>query len=190
MELPTMEPPDLTENQEDDPSRSLNHANLRRMGVVDDNAKNTPGMFMSPVSPQHSPISSQSQPKVNLIRIRQYPPNYPGPFVVYIRKLNSNSKLDIIKLNQLLITKYTSIEIIRPVSKNKVRIELTDVSEANKLPYENALSLFNVYIPAIKVECSGTIILSTDTDIDLLPQYGFGMFNDNRIQKVKNLRST
>lgn len=83
----------------------------------------SPGMSLHSFKPPSNISPIPLTPLIDKFRVRQYPIQCPGPFVVYIRKTNENAKLDIIKINQMLMRKYEKINIIRPVSKKKLKMQ-------------------------------------------------------------------
>lgn len=121
-------------------------------------------------------------------RLRYYPESVAGPYTVYICKLKPADKMDIIKVNNYLHEHYKSVVSIKPINHMKLRIEFKNLQEANNATRDSNLnSAFNVYIPAIRVECYGTIVYTADSSAESILEFGVGKFKDPRLNTIKIL---
>lgn len=117
-------------------------------------------------------------------RIRQYPDKSVGPFTVFIR--NVGKPFSEVKLAKQLTAKYKSIRHVRAMNQFKLVVILNEKEEANKMPKDEDLKEFRVYIPASTVEIDGRIRLSTESSQEQLMEHGSGIFIGGS-EKVKIL---
>ena len=95
-------------------------------------------------------------------RVRQYPSDHSGPYIVFIREVDPKVQLKSVTLAKLLHAKYKSITSVQAVSRVKVRVLLSNLSEANDLVKDVALKNYRAYLPAADVEIQGIAQLSPD----------------------------
>jgi hypothetical protein len=112
-------------------------------------------------------------------RIRQYPANYVGVYEVFIRRVNVSLKhLDISKKIHEAFP--NGIRSLMKINSSKIRVVFIQLADANKLPKCEFLKDYRVYIPAISVEISGLITISTDTTTEEIIAAGKGqLFGPN-----------
>ncbi|GAB0098325.1 hypothetical protein DMENIID0001_140440 [Sergentomyia squamirostris] len=118
-------------------------------------------------------------------RVRVYSANAKGPFHVFFRGIEGRA-INAISLANTLHMKFKSIVEIKKVFSDKVRVIFSNVSEANKCPFDIDLATrFRVYIQAKEVEVDGVVIMELDEPEDLLPS-GEGRMNGSDV-KIKIL---
>lgn len=146
----------------------------------------------------------------NELRIRQYPTNNNGPFVVCIRVRDADKQpLESVRLTKFIRDRYRSAITIRQVNEFKMRVtfspkmkpaQSTSVApnqeptpdeiaaarnDANALPkVEEWNKKYRVYIPEKLVESIGCISFSVKNDITELKTNGCGKFKNSSIPSV------
>ncbi|GAB0099124.1 hypothetical protein DMENIID0001_149560 [Sergentomyia squamirostris] len=121
-------------------------------------------------------------------RVRQYGKLAIAPFTVYIRAIKPHT-LNTIAISNALFKKYESISRIEPVNRDKLRVVFSSKDDANALPNDDEFcNKYYVYIPSLKTEVDGKIILNVDEDASGFKD-GYGTW-DNSIVKVKVLEVT
>lgn len=140
-------------------------------------------------------------------RVRQYPKNNKGPYVVIIRTVKGNHSLEVKSITKYLYEKYNFIEKIE-VSEHKMRVIFSESAmpiisapdgtqmsfsknardEANELAkYQNVK--YRVYIPEKYVEVKGVISWAKEESISDFASNGKGIFMHTGIGDVKVLEA-
>jgi hypothetical protein len=117
-------------------------------------------------------------------RIRQYPVNYFGPFVVFIRQ--ADTPLQHLVISKEINEQYMGVvKSLVKVNSAKIKVEFKDRASANGLPSAKFLNKYRVYIPAESVEISGLISISTDTKAEEIVENAVGKFVNPESAGVK-----
>jgi hypothetical protein len=137
----------------------------------------------------HSPVQTVSQTNINSnldnqVRLRFFPSNYKGKFIVYIRE--NGTPLSHISISKYICTKYgAKILEIAKMNKFKIRVEAADAETANKLVKDHELTnKYRVDVPAKEVEINGVISLS-DISLKDLVENGEGIFSHPGVPRAK-----
>lgn len=100
------------------------------------------------------------------LRVRQYPNNHEGPWLVFIRKVSLPLKS--LEISSHIFATYPSCKLVTSVNEDKLRVVFGDRTEANMLPYDAKLStIHRVYIPEISVETIGCISFSAAIQVKI-----------------------
>lgn len=118
--------------------------------------------------------------------MRQYTAAFKAPYTVYIRDSPNGAKLNPLSCSSYIHKKYKSVI---DVSQNhgKMRVQLSDMKEANALAADPRLEHVLVYIPAGNVQCDGVINFNDVNDLenlDELVKYGVGRFSNQHLKDV------
>jgi hypothetical protein len=119
-------------------------------------------------------------------RIRQYPANYIGVYEVFIRQ--SKTPLKHLEISKSINEKFPGeIKSLIKMNSSKIRVEFKNLTSANALPKCDFLKDYRVYIPAVSVEISGLLSISTDTTVDEILSQAKGKFFGPNSANVKIL---
>ncbi|XP_055714822.1 uncharacterized protein LOC129808940 [Phlebotomus papatasi] len=125
-------------------------------------------------------VSQESSP-----RIRVYHKNAKGPYFVYIRQRVGGQAIHSVIVSKLLTRKYKSIVALKVVVKEKMRVEFTDLNEANKLPFDNDFAKdYHVYIQASCVEIQGVIPFSIHEDLKDIKESAVGRIKAKMTESI------
>jgi hypothetical protein len=134
-----------------------------------------------PISSQAS--SNEETNEVVFSRIREYPADFEGRFIVFIREWKV--RLPQVSISRHLCNTYkTSIVNVETVHKQKMRVETTNAFTANLIIRDIALKDFRVSIPADSVEVNGVISIDKSLKVNELVGYGAGMFSQPSLPRV------
>jgi hypothetical protein len=141
-------------------------------------ASSSPPQDTDPPGPSINVVNDASQ------RIRYYPSDFKGKFLIYIREFKK--PLPHVTISSYLCKKYsTSILEIVKVHKRKIRVEANSAFTANLVVADKQLTNdYRVSIPADAVEINGIISLSQDLDVQDLIDFGKGIFGNPVIPNV------
>lgn len=125
-------------------------------------------------------VSQESSP-----RIRVYHKNAKGPYFVYIRQRVGGQAIHSVIVSKLLTRKYKSIVALKVVVKEKMRVEFTDLNEANELPLDKDFAKdYHVYIQASSVEIQGVIPFSIHEDLKAIQESGVGRIKAKMTESI------
>lgn len=108
-----------------------------------------------------------------------------GPFIVYIRKIETS--FNSMKMTKYLYEKYKHITSIKPIGKNKLKLFCSLKDEANIIPLDPNLIDYRVYIPVADAQICGSIYLDTGSDLNEFIDVAYGKFNQAGLPKIKIL---
>lgn len=132
------------------------------------------------VNPAMVPLN----PRVEEKRVRQYGEEGDGPYVVYVRSVTRHA-LNVTAIADKLLKKFPSIAMLRPVNRDKLRVEFTDKNEANEAVKDDEFKKNHyVYIPAARSEVDGKVFLNTNVDVNEILKNGYGTMR-NSTEKCK-----
>lgn len=137
------------------------------------------GNFVS--SPPSFFFLSMTSP-ARAMKPRQYHAEATGPFVVYIRELNS--PLQPIKFSVHIHRHYPSTTSIMKTAPGRIKVVLQNKVEANRFVLDTFFKDFRVYIPSIDCESVGIIEFPTDEDVSTLEESGKGKCKNPTIPLV------
>uniref|UniRef100_A0A1B0DIS4 Pre-C2HC domain-containing protein n=1 Tax=Phlebotomus papatasi TaxID=29031 RepID=A0A1B0DIS4_PHLPP len=100
-------------------------------------------------------------------RVRLYPPNFRGPYTVYIRALEGKS-INRLTIWNMLVKKFKTTVEVKKMFTDKVRVVFSDIKEANSCVQDKDFSAFRVYIQANIVEIDGVVIMDLDENEKML----------------------
>jgi hypothetical protein len=126
--------------------------------------------------------SNESQSNVS--RIRLYPIDHQGPFIVFIKEKNSPlAHITIAK--RMSETFKNAVKSLTRMSRSKIRIELISAKVANEVLKAQFLCGYLTYIPAESVEIDGVINLEKSIDMNDIIQNGIGKFSHPLVPSVR-----
>lgn len=116
--------------------------------------------------------------------LRQYTAEFKAPYTVFIRE-TSQCRLAPLSCSSFIHTKYKSvIDVVH--THGKMRVQLSDMNEANCLVADPRMKDLSVYIPMANVQVDGVISYNDVSDLDSLDelQSGVGKFNNKVLKDV------
>lgn len=117
-------------------------------------------------------------------RLKAYPPDFGGPYVVFFRP--KGKRLNISQISKDLEKRYSSVTTIDMVGSGKLRVTVGDRKQANEIVASELFTLeYKVYIPSAAVEVSGVVTEGSMT-IEELKQ-GSGRFKNVSLPPVEIL---
>ena len=116
-----------------------------------------------------------------LSRIKKYPKNSKGPFIVFIRKKDVH--LDPLSLQKHVFQNFKSCTKAYSINEFKLRFEFSNIDDANAAVNDEFLNKHKVYVPADSVEIRGIISLPVGCDENALLK-GVGKFSNPNITTV------
>lgn len=129
-------------------------------------------------------ISNQEITQQSNKRIRQYPVDYVGPFIVFIRELEA--PLNLIKITKYMNKHFNSMKLIKPITSKKFKVQFNNIVDANNLVHDQYISKsFHAYIPSKDVEIEGNIYLPEDIDFNEFKSVSFGGLKFMPFTKIK-----
>lgn len=115
-------------------------------------------------------------------RIKKYPENSKGPWVVYFRP--KKKPLNVLQISKDLTKRFSAVRDIEKIPPNRLRVVVTNRKQANEIVAHQLFTLeYNVYIPARDVEIEGVVNDESLTKDDLLA--GSGQFRNRALPQVK-----
>lgn len=121
----------------------------------------------------------------NAKRVRLYPPNFKGPYTVYIRAQEGKS-INRLSIWNILIKKFKTAVEVKKMFSDKVRVIFSDINEANSCVQDKDFSAFRVYIQANIVEVDGVVIMDLDENEKML-EMGVGKLEKSSETNIKIL---
>jgi hypothetical protein len=149
-------------------------------------SKGTPANGPSPTQPQGdgAPTQKMEDGMANPPRIRVYPVDFEGRFIVFIREWKV--RLPQLSISRYLCNKYgNAIVKAEVVHKQKMRVETTSAFTANLIIRDATLKDYRVSIPADSVEINGVISIDKSLKASELVDYGTGLFGQPSLPSVK-----
>lgn len=117
-------------------------------------------------------------------RIKTYPENSKGPWVVYFRP--KKKPLNVLQIAKDLNRRFSAVRDIDKIPPNRLRVVVTNRKQANEIVAHQLFTLeYNVYIPARDVEIEGVVNDESLTKNDLLT--GVGQFKNRALPHVRIL---
>lgn len=117
-------------------------------------------------------------------RIKSYPENSKGPWVVYFRP--KKKPLNVLQIAKDLNRRFSAVQDIDKIPPNRLRVVVTNRKQANEIVAHQLFTLeYNVYIPARDVEIEGVVNDESLNRNDLLT--GAGQFKNRALPQVKIL---
>jgi hypothetical protein len=118
------------------------------------------------------------------IRIRSYPTDHKGPYIVFIKE--RGAALAHITISKRINETFKgSVKSLVRVAKSKIRVELVSARVANEVLKAQFLGIYLTYIPAESVEVDGVVNLETGYDLKDLVANGTGKFTNPRVPPTK-----
>lgn len=110
-------------------------------------------------------------------RVKVYPSNFKGPFVVYFRK--KERPINVLLISSEVYKKYKSVKEIKKIALDKLRVVFGSRDEANAL-LESKLfaNSYRVYAPCDACEING-IIYDEFLDCEDVINHGSGFLRTN-----------
>lgn len=169
------------------------------MGVDDDgggtsypltessNVLNQQNTNTSMPNPCVSPQSDVSQMDTNILpsptspRLKAYPPDSGGPFVVFFR--SKGKRLNTIQISKDLTKRFSSVVAIDTVGSGKLRVTVSDRKQANEIvACELFTREYQTYLPSHRVEIAGVVTEGSMTCEELMQ--GCGRFKNPSLPSV------
>lgn len=100
--------------------------------------------------------------KENVSRVRKYPDDHKGPFIVYVRSFKD--PVHHLTIARHLFKSYKEMLSCKRVTSHKLKVDFSNSSEANKLLNDPYLKEFRVYVPANSVEIDGLVNFPVEND--------------------------
>ena len=134
-------------------------------------------------------IDDEEEEEEATSRVRQFPSNHIGPFTAFIRETDPNVQLKAVTLSKYIFSKYKSVTSVQSVSRVKMRVILSNLSEANMLVKDVTFKNYRAYLPAEEVEIQGIAQLSPDCTNTECTKYGKGKFKHPDIPSIPILET-
>jgi hypothetical protein len=151
------------------------------------------GFYTSPqpIAQLNNATSSNSTSKEhdpNVVRVREYPLDHKGPFVVFIKEKNSPlAHVTIsIRINE---TFKNDVKSLVRMNRSKIRVELTSAKVANEVLKCQFLGGYITYIPAESVEIDGVVNLEHGINMNDIVENGTGKFSHPLVPSVKVIQA-
>lgn len=118
--------------------------------------------------------------------LRQYTAAFKAPYTVFIRDSPNGSKINPLSCSSYIHQTYKSAFDVNQ-NHGKMRVQLSDMKEANALAADSRLKHLLVYIPAGNVQCDGVINYNDVNDLENLKElvkFGVGRFSNQHLKDV------
>jgi hypothetical protein len=171
---------------------SINNEFLMSHSLPQQSASNEPksGFYdytrsvLNQISTEQINITPNDSNTTNVSRIRLYPLDHKGPYLVFIKE--KNSPLAHITISKRINESFkNAVKTLTRVSRSKIRVELNTAKVANELLIAPFLGGYLTYIPAESVEIDGIINLEKNIDMKDITDNGYGKFSHPLVPPVK-----
>ncbi|XP_062704882.1 uncharacterized protein LOC134287222 [Aedes albopictus] len=134
--------------------------------------------------PDASAMDTNSKSVSTSPRLKAYPPDFGGPYVVFFRP--KGKRLNTVQISKDLTKRFSSVIAIDMVGTGKLRVSVGDRKQANEIvAYELFTLEYFVYIPSHQVEISGKVAEGSLTCETIMQ--GCGRFKNPSLPPVQIL---
>lgn len=142
---------------------------------------------MDDLSEDDSPLpkdkSKEQVPKSP--RLRAYPNDSTGPWVVYFQP--KKKPLNVVQIADDLTKRFSAVTEITKVRHNKLRVVVSNLKQANEIAVSQFFTLeYRVYIPARDVEIEG-VVTESSLNSEILQKQAVGRFKNPLLPAAKIL---